>query len=320
MKTAVVCGSGFIGTHLVRRLKQDGYFVRALSRSPHNRPHSGFDYSDEYWCCDLRQPQPQFFEGVDFVYQMACEVGGLGYITDRDNDADMLRNSTQIDLAVLEACRFAKPVPKIFFASSACVYPAGKAAFAEEDAFPAQPSNAFAWQKLFAETLYRSYARKYDMDIRIGRLFNCYGKGMTWEGGREKVVAALCRKVAMADWRHDTVEVWGDGDQRRSFTHVDDAVEGICRLMAADYVAPLNIGPAASVSISDLYRTICAVAQKPVPFKYVKGPVGVPSICCDTTRLRQVLDWAPQITVAEGLKTTYPWVEQKVLAKQAMIA
>ena len=295
---------------MVRRLKSEGYFVRGLGRSQWHQPTSGFNYCDEYWCCDLRQPQPQFFCDVDEVYNFACEVGGLGYIADKRNDFEILRNSTAIDLALFDSVGAGDL--KIFFASSACVYPAGKDAFKELDASPEQPSNAFARQKLFAEKLYQASG----LDVRIGRLFNCYGRGMTWTGGREKAVAAICRKVAEAEHMHGTIEVWGNGDQRRAFLYVDDAIEGIRRLMNSTSSDPINIGPAKSYSVSELVQLVGRISGKHFVYKYVDGPVGVPSICCDTTLLKQKLGWEPVTPLEEGLKVAYPWIEQKVLAQR----
>lgn len=314
MKRAVVCGAGgLIGSHLVRRLKADGYYVRGLSR---NHPRYWKSEADEFWTCDLRDQHPSMFVDVDEVYQLACEVGGLGYIADAQNNATMLRNSTLIDLNVLEACCVNK-VPKVFFASSACVYNSGKRFYDEGDAYPANCTNEFAWQKLFAERLYRAYADNNDVQVRIGRLFNTYGIGMAWTGGREKSVAALCRKIAEAK-NGDTIEVWGSGEQTRSYTHVDDAVEGICRLMQSDIQMPLNIGPSFEVTIRDLVKAICKVSGKHVFLSFVNGPVGVSRICSDNTAIRLALGWEPQIDIETGLEQVYPWVKEQVdTARQA---
>jgi len=318
MKRALVLGaSGLIGSHLVTRLKEDGYNVVGVSRS---RPL--MNDADEYIEVDLRavSPSDTLFKGVDRLYQLACEVGGIGYIADKANEVEMLRNSTQIDMAVLEACRYqqlrGRRSPKIFFASSACVYnKPNKRFYAESDAYPANCANEFAWQKLFAERLYQAYARNCGMDIRIGRLFNTYGIGMAWQGGREKSVAALCRKIAEAE-DNGVIEVWGSGEQTRSYMHVDDAVEGICRLM--DYPAPnagepLNIGPTQEVTIKDLIRTISAIAGKHVFSRFGDGPSGVSKICSDNAWIRTKLHWQPEIPIEEGLKEVYPWIEKQVL-------
>ena len=309
MKRAVVCGSsGFIGAHLVRRLKAEGYHVVGLSRSPAKHRDA-----DESWTIDLRNifPNEPLFADADIVFQLACEVGGLGYIADRTNDAEILHNSTMIDINVLEACVTAK-VPRIFFASSACVYNIpGKRFYAEGDAYPANCSNEFAWQKLFAERLYQSYARCYGIDVRIGRLFNTYGVGMAWTGGREKSVAALCRKIAEVK-DGGIIEVWGHGEQTRSYSHVDDTVEGIWRLMQysrPNANEPLNIGTSHDVTIRDLVRAISRQAGKHVFCKFVDGPVGVFHICSDNTLVKAKLGWEPSIDIEKGLAQVYPWIK-----------
>ena len=310
MKRALVTGAGgFIGSHMCARLVAEGYSVIGLSRSkPKVVPAI-----EAFITCDLRfiKPTDFFFENIDEVYNFAAEVGGIGFIGDEANAAIMLRNSTLIDINVLEACRHNK-VPKLFFASSACVYNVKKRFFHEGDAYVGHPSNEFAWQKLFAERLYQSYAENYGMDIAIGRLFNTYGPGMTWRGGREKSVAALCRKIAQAK-DGGVIEVWGSGQQTRSFTYIDDCIEGIWRLMQSGDNLPLNIGPQQEVSIAELVRAISAVAGKTVFCDYGGGLTGVSHICSDNTEIRKVLGWEPTTTIQEGLKIAYPWVEKQVL-------
>ena len=310
MKTAVVCGaSGLIGQHLVPYLKERGYYVVALSRS---LPKYNFGPpADEYHEVTLCEYQGQFFNDADCVYQLACEVGGLGYIMDKTNDSACLRNSTLIDLNVLEACRRGA-VGKVFFASSACVYPVLNRPLRETDAYPAAPLNAFAWQKLFAERLYQSYASNFGMHIRIGRLFNTYGPGMTWSGGREKSVAAICRKVAELE-PGKKLEVWGDdGSQERSYTFGTDTVEGIYRLMQSDCTQPLNIGSEENYSIRQLVWHVRDVSGKVFETSYVPGPIGNPSIVCDSTLMQRKLDWAPQINLWDGLEHAYPWVQAQL--------
>ena len=316
MKRAVVCGAGgLIGSYMVSRLKAEGYHVVGLSRS---QPKYQKSAADEFWTMDLRNifPNEPMFAGADEVYQFACEVGGLGYIANHVNDAEMLHNSTMIDLSVLEACR-QHSVPKVFFASSACVYSGNKRFFAEADAYPSQCSNEFAWQKVFAERLYQSYARCYGIDVRIGRLFNTYGVGMAWTGGREKSVAALCRKIAEVK-DGGIIEVWGHGEQTRSYSHVDDTVEGIWRLMQysrPNANEPLNIGTSHDVTIRDLVKAISRQAGKHVFCKFVDGPVGVSHICSDNTLVKAKLGWEPSIDIEKGLAQVYPWIKQMVLDK-----
>lgn len=321
MKRAVVCGaSGLIGSHMVDRLKREGYYVVAISRST---PRYEFGcLADRYVQCDLRVPHDDLFvEGIDQVYQFACEVGGLGYIMDRANDAACLRNSTLIDLNVLEACRQAK-VGKVFFASSGCVYPSLSRPLKESDAYPAAPLNEFAWQKLFAERLYQSYATNYGMDIRIGRLFNTYGPGMEWQEPRCKSVAALCRKIAELKDGGD-IPVWGDGTQKRSYTYIDDTIEGIWQLMQVDSImrigawggGPVNIGYEGSISVADLIETIGYVAKKKFWPRYQSDkPVGVQEIVADCTAFFNETGTRLKTTVHAGIEKTYPWVEQQVIA------
>ena len=298
---------------MVARLIAEGYHVRGLSRSVFHGP-ADWANEHEFYTVDLRRlvASDPFFQNVDEVYNFACDVGGLGYISDHANDANMLRNSTLIDMNVLEACRFNK-VPKVFFASSACVYNIpGKRFYAEGDAYPANCSNEFAWQKLYAERLYQAYSRIYDIDIRIGRLFNTYGTGMAWQGGREKSVAALCRKIAEAK-DGGVIEVWGNGEQTRSYTYVDDCIEGIRRLMQSEFREPLNIGPSQEVTIRDLIKAISRQAGKSVFSRFGDGPTGVSKICSDNGLIRAKLKWEPTITIKQGLETAYPWVEKMVL-------
>ena len=322
MKRALVLGcSGLIGSHMANRLKAEGWFVRGVSRR-----QPTVTQCDEYVETDLREIMcnDPIFKDIDAVYQFACEVGGLGYIENHNNDIEMLRNSMQIDMAVLEAAWHCKSIrahsPRLFFASSACVYNVpGKRFYAETDAYPANCANEFAWQKLYSERLYQAYARNYNLDIRIGRLFNTYGTGMAWRGGREKSVAALCRKIAEAQ-DGGVIDVWGNGEQTRSYTHVSDAVEGIWRWMHYPHPAtsqPLNIGPAHEVTIRDLIKAISRQAGKHVFSKFGDGPTGVSKICSDNTLIRSKLGWEPQITIEEGLPPVYGWIEKLVLdAKQ----
>lgn len=322
MKRALVLGaSGLIGSHMVNRLKAEGFFVRGVSRR-----QPTVTQCDEYVEVDLREVMANdpIFKGIDEIYQFACEVGGLGYIENHNNDIEMLRNSMQIDMAVLEAVWHCKSIrahsPRLFFASSACVYNVpGKRFYTEGDAYPANCNNEFAWQKLYAERLYLAYARTLGLDIRIGRLFNTYGLNMEWTGGREKSVAALCRKVAEAG-DGAPIDIWGNGEQTRSYTHVDDAVEGIWRLMNSYFDMPLNIGPAHEVSIRDLVQAIRRQASKSLLLKFGEGPSGVSKICSDNTLIRGVLDWEPQITIEQGLETIYPWIEKQVLDRKQKTA
>lgn len=319
MKRVIVCGAGgFIGSHLVSRLREEGCYVIGLSRS---QPHYYHKMSaSEFHTCDLRESQGQFFsDKIDAVYQLACEVGGLGYIMDHGNDATMLRNSTLIDLNVLEACRKYK-IPKLFFASSACVYYGGTGIYKEADAYPANPMNEFGWQKIFAERMYQAYANNYGIDIRIARLFNTYGPGMPWTGGREKVIGALCRKVAELPASGGKLEVWGNGAQMRSFLYVDDAVEGISRLASSNCREPVNIGPAGFWTLGGLVRALDEISGKTLISSFNPDkPTGNPSICCDTALLVKTLQWSPQTPRERGLGITYEWVQKQVAANRKTV-
>lgn len=310
MKIAVVCGaSGLIGSNMCLLLRREGYYVRALSRT---RPLDWEHYANEWWLCDLRQNQAPHFAGADECYNFACEVGGIGFISNHNNDSDILRNSTQIDIQVLEACRH-ENVGKLFFASSACIYPSLDRPLHETDAYPAGDNlNAFAWQKLFAERLYAAYAENHGMTIHIGRFFNTYGVGMEWREPRAKSVAALCRKVA--ELKSDDLEIWGDGTQRRSYTYVEDACYGAYYLMQSDTrCRPVNIGYEASVSVLELVEIIGAIAHKSFWPKFVPGPVGMPMIEADCSLLHSKTGWRALTSPHIGLRETYPWVEKQVL-------
>ena len=272
MKRAVVCGAGgFLGRHIMCRLKEEGYNVCGIGRHLPD-PYEG----DEFYVCDLRYLQPfnSLFAETDEVWQLACEVGGLGYIFDGANAAEMLSNSSRINIAVLEACVRHK-VPKVFFSSSACVYPGSARSSAEADAYPILENvGAHAFEKLFSERLYLSYAERYGFEAKIARFSNTYGPLCCWKGGREKSVAALCRKVAELPKEGGEIEMWGDGSQMRNFVHVDDAIEGAMRLMRSSFSGPMNVGCDEMVTIRDLVWRIADVAGKSVRIKPVSGQVG----------------------------------------------
>ena len=317
MKKILVCGAaGFLGSHLEHRLKADGHFVVSLSR---NKPRYREIKADEFNIANLA------YEGgglravfarhqFDEVYNFAAEVGGLGYIQNPDNDVEILRNSTLINLNVLDAVSKASinhPI-KLFFASSQCVYPTSREC-AESDAYPANPDSAFGWEKIFAERLYDAYYRNHGLDIRIARFGNTYGPYCVWDGPRAKAPAAICRRVAGLFPGQD-VEIWGDGSQTRSFTYVDDAIDGAIRLMANDYHGPVNIASSELVTIKQLVETVCKVASKPAYIKQVPGPIGVHDRNSDNTLCKQVLGWEPTTPLAEGIAKLYPWVVEQISA------
>lgn len=318
MRCLVLGAAGQIGVHLVKRLKRDGHRVCGVDRKD---PEFGWpgDVPDDFWTADLRQCSPSLLQGYDEVYQLAAEVGGLGYIMNKNNDAEILHNSMQINLSALEAVRRNGDKPRVFFASSACVYPSydddpwGRyhRALAEGDAWPYRGDNFYAHEKMFSEFLYDSYARAYGIPVRIGRLHNCYGPYGTWTGGREKAPAAVCRKVAEAAIG-GPVDLWGNGKQTRSFTYVDDTVEGILRLMRSDFQGPVNIGSSEMVTIEELLARVVRVAGKAAWPRFVEGPVGVGGRNSDNALILHKLGWQPSISLNQGLAELYPWVARQV--------
>lgn len=325
MKRIAVCGAGgFIGHHLVRRLKADGHFVRAIDlKKPEFEP----SVADEFQKIDLRQSAEDImwcFHQIDEVYQLAADMGGAGFVFTGDNDADILRNSALINLNVLESCRL-RNVKKVFFASSACVYQSISAemtfpirpysmqrACAEESAYPANPDSDYGFEKLFAERLYSAYRRNHDIECRIGRFHNIHGAYGTWRGGREKAPAALCRKIAELPPPGGEIEIWGTGMQNRSFLHIDEAIEGVVRLMTSDYAKPVNIGSSENVTIGELVQLIAHIAGKDVRHKSIHGPVGVDGRNSDNTLIEQVLGWKPTAPLVDGLRQTYAWIKGEV--------
>ena len=315
-RTAVVTGAGgFIGWHLVRYLKARGYYVIGVDiKKPTFEPSQ----ADEFRLLDLRYygnavSAVRHHDGVDEVYGLAADMGGMGFIT--SHDATIMHDNILINMNTLEAAR-AHRRGRYFFSSSACVYPnrpLGKPDLREEDAYPALPDNEYGWEKLYFERVCMAYARDYDMVTRIARFHNTYGENGTWRGGREKAPAALCRKVAEAKRRGETfIEVWGDGSAVRSYTYIDDTVEGIYRLMQSDYGYPLNIGSDQAVSVNELVDIIADVAGIAVEKRYVSGPVGVTARNSDNALCRRVLGWAPATTLRDGITRLYPWVEAQV--------
>ncbi len=315
--TALVCGAGgFIGHHLVRRLKSEGFRVHAVDRK-----HPAFSPSaaDAFVLGDLRDPEvvgAVVDRPYDEVYQLAADMGGAGYIFTGTHDAEILRNSATINLNVLEACR-RQAVSRVFFASSACIYPAhgqadpGAAGCHEGSAYPADPDSAYGWEKLFSERLYLAYARNHAMTCRIARYHNVFGPEGTWQGGREKAPAAICRKVAAAP-EGGSIRIWGDGRQTRSFLHIDECIEGTLRLMRSDADVPLNIGSEERITINDLAHRVIGLSGKTLSIENVPGPQGVRGRCSDNGLIRARLGWAPTRPLAEGLADTYAWIARQV--------
>jgi nucleoside-diphosphate-sugar epimerase len=317
MKKILVCGAGgFIGTHLVRSLKSQGHYVIGADLK---FPEFSITACDEFHQVDLRNQRSvtrMLRKDIDEIYQLAADMGGAGYIFIGDNDADIMHNSAIINLNILHEMTF-KKIPKIFYSSSACMYPAhnqqdpDNPVLIEASAYPADPDSEYGWEKLFSERLYASYARNYGIDVRVARLHNVFGPEGAYAGGKEKAPAALCRKVIQSD----VVEVWGPGTQTRSFMYIDDCIEGIHRLMASTYTQPINIGSSRIIAINDLVQLISQVNSKTVKIKNIDGPRGVMGRTSDNTLIKKVLSWAPPDSLEAGLKETYKWIEQQLNAQ-----
>lgn len=311
-KILVLGAGGFIGGHLVKRLKRDGHWVRGVDLK---LPQYGETPADDFIVGDLRDPdlcRTAVDARFDEVYQLAADMGGAGYIFTGANDAEIMHNSATINLNVLDACR-RRMVNRVFYASSACIYPqenqtSVEAPVCREDtAYPANPDSDYGWEKLFSERLYLAYGRNHGMAVRIARYHNVFGPEGAWDNGREKAPAAVCRKVARAEDGGE-VEVWGDGRQSRSFLYIDECLEGTLRLMRSDFGQPVNIGSEEMVSIDQLVAEVAAVAGKRVRIRHVPGPQGVRGRRSDNGLIRSVLGWAPEQPLRAGLEHTYRWI------------
>jgi nucleoside-diphosphate-sugar epimerase len=316
----VTGAGGFIGHHLVSRLKGMGHWVRGVDLK---HPEYASSAADEFVVADLRAwgPCVDATRGVDEVYALAADMGGMGFIS--ANHAAILRNNVLINTHTLEAARV-NGVKRYLYTSSACVYPEYKQMEAdvvplrEEDAYPALPQDAYGWEKLISERLCLHFREEFGIETRIVRFHNIFGPLGTWEGGREKAPAAMCRKVAVAKLTgNPEVEIWGDGAQTRSFCYIDDCVTGILRLMRSDYAQPLNLGQDRLVSIDELADMVAKIAGIEIVKKHVPGPQGVRGRNSDNTRLREVLGWEPQVSLEEGMARTYAWIEAQVRTKMA---
>ncbi len=336
-KALVLGGGGFIGNHMVTRLKLEGFWVRAVDLK---RPEFSESEADEFYIGDLRSPQivEQALkintfndDSFDEIYQFAADMGGAGFVFSGENDADIMHNSSLINLNVLDSLRqiYNKSDtevkrPKIFYSSSACMYPEhnqmdpDNPKCDEESAYPAAPDSEYGWEKLFSERLFLAFNRNFGIRVAIARFHNIYGPLGTWEGGREKAPAAICRKVASVI-PGDSIEVWGDGKQTRSFLYIDDCIEAVRRLMSNDnFIGPVNIGSEEMVTINQLVQEIGKIAGKKLSVVHIPGPLGVRGRNSDNTLIRSVLEWEYEWSLEDGLKSTYAWIEKQIQSKNKL--
>ena len=321
-KSALVLGAGgFIGGHLVKRLKRESFWVRGVDLK---RPPFCESEADDFVVGDLRDPnvcRQVIDRPFDEVYQLAADMGGAGYIFTGEHDADVMHNYATINLNVLDTCQ-KRNVRRIFYSSSACMYPERNQLdpdnpnCAEDSAYPAAPDSEYGWEKLFSERLYLAYHRNYGIEARIARYHNIFGPEGTWNGGKEKAPAAICRKVAEASSRGE-IEIWGDGLQTRSFLYVDECVEGTTRLLRSGFTGPVNVGSEEMVTINQLVQIVSDIAGKRLTIRHKDGPLGVRGRNSDNRLISQRLGWAPSQTLRAGLEKTYAWIEQQVLRRAA---
>lgn len=340
-KTALVLGAGgFIGSHMVKRLRSEGYWVRGVDLK---YPEFSLSEANEFVQGDLRDVNfverviqfkghrenfyhfvaSQYLDTFDEIYQFAADMGGAGFVFSGENDADIMHNSATINLNVLEAVRQFNDFKgvnktKIFYSSSACMYPEHNQLdpdnpdCSEESAYPAAPDSEYGWEKLFSERLFFAYHRNYGIDIRVARYHNIFGPEGTWEGGREKSPAAICRKVAYLPEEGGTIEVWGDGLQTRSFLYIDECIEATRRLMDSDFIGPVNIGSEEMVTINQLVETAAKVSGKVVHKTYIDGPLGVRGRNSNNDLIREKLGWDYSQTLEEGICNTYNWIKEQM--------
>ena len=321
MKKALVCGAGgFIGGHLVKRLKAEGYWVRGVDIKQHEYKATA---ADDFIVGDLREQAVcrKITSDVKFdeLYQLAADMGGAGYIFTGEHDACVMHNSATINLNMIEEAKNTG-IKKVFYSSSACIYPEGKQldpnnpGLPEAVAYPACPDSEYGWEKLFSERLYLSYSRNYGMEVHIARFHNIFGPEGTWDGGKEKAPAAVCRKVAAAVAGSE-IEIWGDGEQTRTFLYIDECLEGVRRLMESNFSGPVNIGSDELISINGLAKMVMGIAKKQVGIKHIPGPLGVRGRSSDNTLIQSKLGWRPTWPLSRGLEITYRWIDEQVRRK-----
>jgi len=313
-KILVLGGGGFIGSHLVKKFKNEGHWVRVVDLK---YPEFSKSPADDFIIGDLRsQPvcDKAFDIRFDEVYQLAADMGGAGYIFTGEHDADIMHNSALINLNVVERCHKTK-VGRVFYSSSACMYPAynqedpDNPKCSEDSAYPAAPDSEYGWEKLFSERLFLAYGRNHGLTVRVARYHNIFGPEGTWRGGKEKAPAALCRKVAEAD---SSIEVWGDGQQTRSFLYIDECVEATCRLMESDFTGPVNIGSEEMIKINDLAKMVIDISGKDLSIKNIPGPVGVRGRNSDNKLYTEKIGWQPSQSLRDGIIKTYKWIHRQV--------
>ncbi|MHC4800355.1 MAG: NAD-dependent epimerase/dehydratase family protein [Planctomycetota bacterium] len=316
-KKALVCGAGgFIGGHLVKRLRNEGYWIRGVDLKYHEFCESK---ADEFIIGDLRNPRicrDVLDRPFDEVYQLAADMGGAGYIFTGEHDCEVMHNSALINLNIVDLCTKVG-VKKLFYSSSACIYPEYNQRdplspkCSEGSAYPAAPDSEYGWEKLFSERMYLAYHRNRELDVRIARFHNIFGPEGSWNNGKEKAPAALCRKVAEKP-SGDSIDIWGDGEQTRSFLYVDECLEGIRRLMDSDFGGPVNIGSEEMISINDLARMVMNIANKWLSIRHVAGPIGVRGRNSDNHLIEEKLGWKPSRPLREGIQKTYAWIHKQV--------
>jgi GDP-D-mannose 3', 5'-epimerase len=323
-KRLLVAGAGgFIGGHLVKRLKSEGFWVRGADLKRHEYSES---YADEFLVGDLREPYfaKAMLDGIDEVYQLAADMGGAGYIFTGKHDAAVMHNSASINLNLLDLGRRAG-AKKFFYSSSACIYPEynqldpDNPKCSEESAYPAAPDSEYGWEKLFSERLYFAYQRNYGVEVRVARFHNIFGPEGTWSGGREKAPAAICRKAAHATDGGE-IEIWGDGKQTRSFLYIDECIDGVRRLMESSFAGPVNIGSEEMLSINELAEMVAVIAGKHLSLKHIPGPQGVRGRKSDNRLLYEKLQWAPLQPLRDGLDNTYWWIARQVANEELAMA
>ena len=330
MKKALVCGAGgFIGSYMVKRLKNEGYWVRGVDLK---YPEFSMSEADEFIIGDLRDFNVALEvcnKSFDEIYQFAADMGGAGYINTGENDADVMSNSLLININVLKSIKIindlaGENITKVLYSSSACVYPEhiqldpDNPGLKEHDVYPAFPDSEYGWEKLFSERLYLTYFRNYGIPVRIARYHNIFGPEGTWTGGKEKSPAAICRKVAEVDGDEGVVDVWGDGKQTRSFLYIDECIEATRRLMGSDFIGPINIGSEEIVSIDQLVDIAAKVAGKKIEKNHIPGPLGVRGRNSNNNLIREKLGWDYSQSLEEGIRKTYNWINnqvQKVIEK-----